>query len=165
MGRPRPSDQARAREQALLDELAAVYRDVDAAYGAYRCPATSECCHFAITGREPYVTSIELAALGRAIAARGGPLPDKRRALPMYPGDYRDERICPLLTADGRCSVYAARPLGCRSFWCHRADVPPDPVARDALAQFVRRIQAIAVRHQPDGDQGRPLSNALAGSR
>jgi uncharacterized protein len=163
MARPRPADHERTRENTLLDELAAVYRDVDAAYAAYRCPGTSECCHFAVTGREPYVTSIELAAMQRAIAARGGALPAKRRALSMYPGEYRDERICPLLTTDGRCSIYAARPLGCRSFWCHRADVPADAVARDALTQFVRRIQAIATRHQPGGDQGRPLSKALPG--
>ncbi len=168
-----PRQHAREQERALLAELAAVYRDVDAAYGAYRCPGTSECCHFAVTGREPYVTSIELAAIERAVAARGGPLAPKKRALPIYPGssgrrgpnpapsEYRDERICPLLTREGRCSIYAARPLGCRSFWCHRADVPAEAVSRDALAGFVRRIQTIAQRHRPDGDQGRPLSRAL----
>jgi hypothetical protein len=159
--RRRPNDVARDGERALLAELEAVYRDVDAGYGEYRCPGTRECCHFAVTGREPHVTSIELAAIRVAIRARGGPLAPKKRALPMYPDRYRDERICALLTAEGRCSIYAARPLGCRSFWCHRADVPVDPVSRDALAAFVRRIQSIADRHARDGDRGRPLSAAI----
>jgi hypothetical protein len=158
---PRPGDPERARERALLDELAQVYRDIDLAFAEYRCPATRECCHFGVTGREPIVTSIELLALQQATAARGGPLAKSKRALPMYRDAYDDERICPLLGRDGRCSIYAARPLGCRSYWCHRAELPNRAVTRAAIGGFVRRIQAIAARHEHDGDRGRPLRRAL----
>jgi hypothetical protein len=144
--------------QGLLAELAQIYREVDARYASYSCEGTTECCRFAVTGREPYVTSIELQALERAVAARGGPLPARRRALPLV--RERDERICPLLTADARCAVYAWRPLGCRTFWCHRAE-SADPVAHAERTAFVRRIQVLALRHRVDGDRGRPLTRAL----
>jgi Fe-S-cluster containining protein len=150
---------SRANEDALLAELAAVYRDADALFATHRCPATAECCHFELLGREPYVTSIELAAIARAVAARGGPLAPKRRSLPLV-GDA-PERICPLLDREGRCSVYRARPLGCRSYWCQRAE-SARAVDRTEVAALVGRIQDIAARHAADGDRGRPLCRALA---
>ena len=129
MPRPRtPPD----RTGELLDALAAVYRDADALFEGWACPASSECCRFGITGREPYVTSIELLALRRAVAARGGArswrrAPEAARdpdgasagrvALPVV----AEERTCPMLDEGGRCAVYAARPLGCRTFYCDRA--------------------------------------------
>jgi len=159
--RPTPHDDERARERELLAELAALYRDVDAAYADTRCPTSTECCRFGITGREPYVTSLELAALRRAVAARGGALHPKRRALPLLGGDTASERTCPMLDAAGRCSVYDARPLGCRSFFCERAETEGRPVTRGELAAFVRRVQELAARHQRDGERGRPLTRAL----
>ena len=78
---PRPPRSPRERpaagprlEQAndLFADLEAGYRDADGLYAGWSCPASTECCRFGITGREPYVTSIELAAVRRAIAARGG---------------------------------------------------------------------------------------------
>ena len=159
--RETPEDVERARVRGLLAELADIYRDVEAAYAGYRCPSSTECCRFGITGREPYVTSIELAAIGRAQASRGGPLAPRRRALPIAPNDTETERTCPLLDHQGRCSIYDARPLGCRTFWCERADVSHDPVGREQLGSFVRRIQELAVRHKRDGERGRPLTRAL----
>lgn len=146
-------------ERALLDELGALYREVDRLFAGARCEASTECCRFGITGREPQVTSLELALLRRAIAARGGPLSDKRRALPLARASSA-ERPCPLLARDGRCAVYDARPLGCRTFYCARADVP-DPPSRASLTQVVRKLQDLAARHQPGGDRPRALSAAL----
>jgi Fe-S-cluster containining protein len=159
--RPTPHDDERARERALLTELVELYRDVDSAYSETRCPSSTECCRFGITGREPYVTSLELAALRRAVAARGGPLHPKRRALAIYDGETATERTCPMLDASGRCSVYAARPLGCRTFFCDRAESSGPPVSRSELAAFVRRLQELAARHERDGERGRPLTRAL----
>jgi Fe-S-cluster containining protein len=161
--RQNPNDPERERLRGLLDELARVYRDVDAAYAGYRCPSSTECCRFGVTGREPYVTSIELEAVNRGIARRGGPLSAKRRALPLFRETHVDERVCPLLDQHGHCSIYEARPLGCRSFWCDRAETPIDAVHRDTLAAFVRRIQEIAARHERDGERGRPLTRAVPG--
>lgn len=143
---------------ALLAELSAVYADADRALEGWTCATSTECCRFGITGREPYVTSIEIAALRRAVARRGGALSPKRRALPMAD----DERTCALLDRDGRCSVYASRPLGCRTFFCDRAS-GPGRIARTTLVELSRRVQAIAARHEPDGDRARPLSRVELG--
>jgi uncharacterized protein len=145
-------------ERALLDELADVYRDADALYASHRCAGTTECCRFGLTGREPYVTSIELSAVRKAVAARGGPLAPRRRALPLAPAG--DERTCPMLDAAARCSIYVSRPLGCRTFWCHRAEAD-QKVSQRALNDLVARIKAIAARHEPGGEVGRLLTRAL----
>jgi mRNA interferase RelE/StbE len=50
-------------ERALLAELTALYRDVDGIFEGARCEASTECCRFGITGREPQVTSVEIALL------------------------------------------------------------------------------------------------------
>jgi uncharacterized protein len=145
-------------ERALRD-LRALYAEVDSRYADARCPATSECCRFGMTGREPQVTSVEVALLRRALAVRGGMLSKRKRALPLT-ANARAERICPLLDQRGRCAVYHARPLGCRTFYCARAEL--DPPARAELRGFVHALQAIAVRHQRDGDRPRALTTALA---
>jgi len=145
----------------LLGELQALWAQVEALYAGHTCPGATECCRFAVTGREPYVTSIELLAVARAVAARGGPLRERRRAEPLPPRRCReDERTCPLLDQNGRCIVYAARPLGCRTFFCHRAE-RDRPIRQREVTLLVRQVQAIAARHQPDGDRGRPLTRAL----
>jgi Fe-S-cluster containining protein len=158
-------------DAALLAALAAVYADADALYQGWSCPASTECCRFGITGREPYVTSLELLAVRRAVAARGGPRSWKRApvagrdpagastagvALPVI----AEERTCPLLDAAGRCAAYEARPLGCRTFFCDRAD-PAGKVKQREVNALVRRIQDLAAKHEPGGDQGRPLTRAL----
>src|SRR3954452_21499844 len=108
MARPHPGSTSDQTNE-LLSELDAVYRDTERAFSGWSCPASTECCRFGVTGREPYITAIEEALLRRAIARRGGAraFARSRRTLPMI------ERPCPLLTSEGRCSVYAARPLGC----------------------------------------------------
>ncbi|MDI1449704.1 YkgJ family cysteine cluster protein [Polyangium sp. 6x1] len=166
-------DDDRRALAGLLDELTALYREVDASFAGQTCPASTECCRFGVTGREPYVTSIELALVQRAIAARGGaralgrtppPLADvedtsrgKRRLTTL------DERVCPLLDENGRCAIYASRPFGCRTYWCERATSPAG-VDQRAINAFVRRIKDLAARHAPEGDLGRPLTRALAGA-
>jgi Fe-S-cluster containining protein len=160
MGRQRGFD---PQLRALLDELSAIYGRVDQLYAGYGCPSSTECCRFAVTGREPYVTSIERLAVERALAARGGALSPKKRALPLLPA--RDEAICPLLDQHGRCAVYAARPFGCRTFWCHRA-TSDRPVSHREMQRLLREVQELAARHVADGDRGRPLRRALElGSR
>jgi Fe-S-cluster containining protein len=154
----------------LLGALEAVLTSADQAFSGWTCPASTECCRFGVTGREPYVTSIEIALIRRAIAARGGPKSWKR-AGSMAPGDEPadrrslplavDERRCPMLTDAGRCAIYAARPLGCRTFFCDRASAA-GRVRHREVGALVREVQAIAAQHEPAGDQGRPLTRALA---
>jgi len=149
-----------AAEAALLAELDALYAEVEAQYEGRGCAASTECCRFGVTGREPYVTSIETAAVKRAIRARGGPVQRKKRALPLTT-DASREQICPLLTREGSCAIYAARPLGCRTFWCERAS-GGRKIRHREVRDLVRRVEQISVRHHPEGDRGRPLRRALA---
>ncbi|HKP61608.1 MAG TPA: YkgJ family cysteine cluster protein [Polyangiales bacterium] len=144
---------------AKLAELVALYERVDALYADWSCPGSTECCRFGITGRQPYVTAIELSLLRHALAGRGGPLSPRRRALPLQPRGP-DERTCPLLDRSGRCAVYAARPLGCRTFYCERAQRGVGP-AREELRELVRELQDLAARHQLGGELARPLTHAL----
>lgn len=148
-----------AHEDALLRELEALYERAAQLYAGASCDLSTECCRFGITGREPQVTSIELSLVRRALAARGGGLP-KKRALPLAGSRVRDERTCPMLDPQGRCSIYAARPLGCRTFFCERADVPAAP-SRKALKDLVRDLQELASRHSPQGDKARAFTAAL----
>jgi len=143
---------------ALLGRLRALYADVDASLAHSSCPATTECCRFGITGREPYVTGIEIVAIRQAVRARGGPLSLRRRALPMLATAER-ERICPLLDSSGKCSVYADRPLGCRTYFCSRATHAPDHAS---IRVFVRRLADLAAEHEARGELGRPLTRVLA---
>ncbi|MEM1028880.1 MAG: YkgJ family cysteine cluster protein [Myxococcota bacterium] len=148
-----------------LDALEAVYRAVARRTAGSSCLDTTECCRFGVTGREPYVTSIEVLAVRRALAQRGGPLAPRRRALPLL-GSARpaDERACPMLDRAGRCAVYASRPLGCRTFFCTRADHAggQGPLRQRELTGFVRQVQDVAASHERGGDRGRPLTRALA---
>jgi Fe-S-cluster containining protein len=157
----------------LLDELAVVYAEADAALAGWSCAASTECCRFAITGREPYVTSIEVEALVRAVAALGGPRAlaaargaagvaargGRRRRLAVV-GEGDREGRCPMLDARGRCAVYAWRPLGCRTFFCERASGGA-ALPQRRVNELVRSVQHIAARHRPEGDRGRPLRRAL----
>ncbi len=136
------SQRARARK-AALQELAAVYRGADAAYRPYRCPGTAECCQLTTTQREPWLWPVEWEAL---LAARGGQVPPER-----------PDGGCPFLTADGqRCSAYAARPFGCRTFYCYRVQGPArEPI--EAVAALSARLQRVAQALDPDCPGPKPL--------
>jgi uncharacterized protein len=143
----------------LLDDLMRLYDRADALYSDWSCEGTTECCRFGITGRQPYVTSIELSLLRQALARRGGALAPRRRALPIT-RDADSERMCPLLDRDGRCTVYAARPLGCRTYYCERARRGVGP-SRDDLRELVRELQDLAARHEMGGELARPLTRVI----
>lgn len=177
--RTNPRQSQQAAEAELFRELEAVYRELDARLQHDTCPASTECCRFAITGREPYVTSIEVALVERAIARKGGARALGRPPAPLASSEANDgprvekdkrrltvvdEEPCPLLDASGRCSVYDARPFGCRTFFCERALRSSGFSQRDTN-EFVRRIKDIAARHNVGGDQGKPLRRALTSAR
>ena len=108
-----PSDE----RKRSLHELRTLYARIDAALDGWACDASTDCCRFGVTGREPYPTAVELAELERAVKARGGLPKRAKHLLPLA----REERRCALLGDDGRCLVYASRPFGCRTFFCERA--------------------------------------------
>lgn len=123
----------RMSDSAALLEL---YAAADRLLAGWGCDASTDCCHFGRTGREPELWPNEWALIARALAAR--PLP-KPRGLPIA-----QERRCPLLATNGRCAVYAERPFGCRTYYCDRATGPSRRPPRRELAEVGRRIAMLA---------------------
>lgn len=153
---------------AALEKLRALYAEVDALLAGWTCAASTDCCRFGVTGREPYPTSVEIAELERAVRARGG-LP-KRRTLPVVRGSGargEDERRCTLLSDEGRCLVYASRPFGCRTFFCERGSGPAGEAPRSGpkseIARLGRAVADLSARFDPTDAGPRPLSKVTAG--
>ena len=118
------------------------------------------CCHFALTGREPYPTAVELAEVLFAARARGTRRRPTGRRLPIA-AEVQTARRCPLLSDEERCTVYASRPLGCRTFFCERGDGPPKH-ARAGLLEVARRVADLSAKVFPRDPRPRPLMGALA---
>jgi uncharacterized protein len=155
-------------------ELLALYAEADALVAGWTCACSAEakpgelpqvrCCQFAVTGREPYPTAVELAEVQHAMRIVGidaSPLRAARR-LPMA-----ELRPCPLLSETGRCRIYASRPLGCRTFFCQNAEPPPYAAARvrpprDEANEIGRRIADLSARFAPRDPHPRALTKALA---
>jgi uncharacterized protein len=130
-------------QRAAFRELQAVYRLADAAYRPFSCPGTAECCQLAKTKREPWLWPVEWKLL---LEARGG-----------QPPPARPDGGCPFLDAAGqRCTVYAERPLGCRTFFCHRLRGPTHQPT-EAMARLSQRLEQLAQALDPGCDGPRPL--------
>ena len=131
-----------AREEArALQELRAIYRQADAAYAPFSCPASGECCQLAKTKRQPWLWYPEWLLL-----AKSHPLPPPRK-----------DGGCPYLDAEGkRCTVYADRPFGCRTFFCERIRGPARQPA-DTVNALLVRLERISQRLLPSLTGPRPL--------
>ena len=93
-----------------LSETRAVLRKADGEWNKHSCLSTAECCQLKTTGRPPYLWPTEWMLLSQKVQ----PLPPPR-----------EDGGCPFLDATGRrCTVYEDRPLGCRTFFCHRIRGP-----------------------------------------
>jgi hypothetical protein len=135
-----PAHGSRVEAQALR-ELRALYRQADAAYAPFSCPASGECCQLAVTGRQPWLWAPEWLLL-----TRGRPLPPPRA-----------DGGCPWLDASGkRCGVYADRPFGCRTFFCSRIRGPSRQPA-EAVDTLLRRLERVSQRLMPSLSGPRPL--------
>ena len=147
------------KTSASRAELLALYARVDALLAGFSCDASTECCRFGITGREPYATPPEIAEVARAVAALGGAraLPKKTR-LPV--AGARDARTCALLGDDGRCRAYASRPLGCRTYFCDRVQ-GPGRFPREEVNRVARAVADLAARFAPADPRARPFSRVL----
>jgi Fe-S-cluster containining protein len=131
---------ARVEEQALR-ELRAVYRQADAAYAPFSCSASGECCQLAVTQRQPWLWYPEWRLL-----TRHHPLPPPRA-----------DGGCPYLDAAGkRCTVYADRPFGCRTFFCSRIRGPSRQPA-DTVTALLLRLERVSQRVLPSLKGPRPL--------
>lgn len=143
--------------------LARIYAAVDSALFGHGCEGTTECCRFGITGREPYVTPIEVAYLKASLRKQGKGLPGaKNRALPLLGGNVSAERACPLLQADGKCAAYEARPFGCRTFFCERR-TGPGKFPKVLVRELLNELSALSEAESPGDAKARPLTRTLLG--
>jgi hypothetical protein len=138
------------RDHPARAALRKLYDETDALLAHLSCDSSAECCRFGLTGREPYPTAVELAELD--LALKSAP-PKKSRRL-----ELAGERRCPVLGDDGRCRAYAARPFGCRTFYCARATGEVD---RAAVQRLSRALSDLSAGFAPRDPGPRPLSAAL----
>ena len=132
--------------ERALKELRAIYRQADAAYAPFSCPASGECCQLAKTNRPPWLWRPEWELLRKA-----GPVPPPRA-----------DGGCAYLDGAGkRCTVYADRPLGCRTFFCDRIR-GPSRQPRDLLNALSKRLERLSLDLAPD-EGPKPIGDWLQG--
>jgi hypothetical protein len=140
----RSSSPAVELRHAALEEVRAVYRELEARPVQRACVRRTECCQFKLTGRTPMLTR------GEAIVAAKGLRASGRKALPE-----RDDGACPLLRENGACMIYADRPFGCRTHFCAAAG---GPYARGEVLDLIRRLEAVDARLGGDGPRALPAA-------
>jgi Fe-S-cluster containining protein len=145
--RLRVPDSAETQRRAALDEVRAIYRELETRPVTRSCTRLTECCQFALTGRTPQLTRGEALLAAQAVRASG------RKVLP----EPISEGVCPLLKSDGKCLIYQDRPFGCRTHFCAAAG---GPYTRAEVLDLIRRLEALDVRLGGDGP--RALQNALS---
>jgi Fe-S-cluster containining protein len=133
--------------QIALAEVRQVYVDLAQRPIERNCMRRTECCHFKLTGRTPYLTKGEAIVAANALRATG------RKSLPE-----NADGSCPMLQREtGNCLIYEDRPFGCRTHFCAAAG---GPIARSVVIDLIRRLEDVA-RHL-NGNGSRPLQNAVA---
>ncbi|RYZ37519.1 MAG: YkgJ family cysteine cluster protein [Myxococcaceae bacterium] len=143
-----PASGTREMERAM-QETRTVYRQADTAYAPFSCSASGECCQLATTKRQPWLWRPEWEVLSRD------------RALPPP----RADGGCPFLDAAGkRCTVYADRPFGCRTFFCERIRGPARQPSED-VTRLLLRLERISQRVMPSLQGPRPLLEWYAEAR
>lgn len=111
-----------------ISETRAVLRQGDAAWAKHSCPGTAECCQLKTTGRPPWLWPTEWQVLMERVKTLPPP---------------RADGGCPFLDAAGkRCTVYEDRPLGCRTFFCHRIRGPAE-LPGDTTNALFDRLRAL----------------------
>ena len=149
-----PASMSEWKRAPARTELLALYKETDALMAPFSCPASTDCCRFAVTGREPYPHAVEMAEVLDAARAVAAP---KKTKLAVIESDR--ERRCTFLSDRGRCVVYASRPFGCRTYFCEKIEGGKLP--RDAIQSIARRIADLSARAFPRDPGPRALTRAL----
>jgi Fe-S-cluster containining protein len=133
--------------ETALEEVRRVYVDLAQQPIQRNCLRNTECCHFKLTGRTPYLTKGEAVVAAKALRATG------RKSLPA-----NADGSCPMLQQEtGNCLIYEDRPFGCRTHFCAAAG---GPLARREVLDLIRRLEDIDL--VLNGNGPRPLQNAVA---
>jgi Fe-S-cluster containining protein len=122
-------DESRTKHDEALREVRAVYDELAKRPVQRDCIARTDCCRFKLTGLTPQLTAGEALLAAKAWRATG------RRELPV-PADGS----CPMLSPDGRCLIYEARPFGCRTHFCRAAG---GPMERRGVLDLIRHLEAV----------------------
>src|SRR4051812_7010108 len=132
---------------AALAEVRQVYVDLAQRPIERNCVRRTECCHFKLTGRTPYLTKGEAVIAAKAFRATG------RKSLPE-----NADGLCPMLQQEtGNCMIYEDRPFGCRTHFCAPAG---GPIARRDVLDLIRRLEDVDLALTGNGP--RPLQSAVA---
>ena len=135
------------KTQSALAEVRNIYADLARRPIERSCLRQSQCCHFKLTGRTPYLTKGEALLAAKALRATG------RKTLPLNAGGS-----CPMLHREtGNCLIYEARPFGCRTHFCVAAG---GPYARNDVLDLIRRLEDVDLA--VNGNGARTLQNAVA---
>ena len=135
--------------KTALDEVCSVYTDLARRPIERNCLRRTECCHFKLTGRTPYLTKGEALFAAKALRATG------RKSLP-----HNGDGSCPMLQREtGKCLIYQARPFGCRTHFCSAAG---GPFARHEVIDLIRRLEDVDLALKGCGPV--PLPRAVAGA-
>jgi len=133
--------------QRASQDVRQVYADLALRPIQRNCVRLTECCHFKLTGRTPFLTKGEALEAARGLRATG------RTGLPENPTG-----ACPMLdSTTGNCLIYESRPFGCRTHFCAAAG---GPYARRDVLDLIRRLEAIDA--QLGGTGPRIFQNAVA---
>jgi hypothetical protein len=146
----RKSPQTPFSRDEALSAVREVYTALDARPVERACVRRTECCRFRLTGEMPYLTRGEAWVAAEALLQKG------IQRLPQ-----KTDGSCPLLQeGSGQCTVYEARPFGCRTHFCGAAG---GPYARREIQDLVWRLDSIDTRLGGDGGQRLPhaLQTAL----
>jgi uncharacterized protein len=131
---------------AALAEVRQVYVDLARRPIERNCVRKTECCHFKLTGRTPYLTKGEAIVAAKAFRATG------RKSLPE-----NVDGSCPMLQPEtGSCLIYGDRPFGCRTHFCAAAG---GPVARRDVLDLIRHLEDVDLAL--NGTGSRPLQTAV----
>jgi len=114
---------------SAMEAVREVYKDLAARPVERNCIRRTECCQFQLTGEMPFLTKGEALVAAKAVKAAG------RTKLPE-----RKDGACPLLKVDGKCTIYADRPFGCRTHFC---DAAGGPYTRKEVLDLIRRLEVI----------------------
>jgi Fe-S-cluster containining protein len=140
--RSRTSDPAETLRRESLEEVRAIYRELQSRPLERACTRIGECCHFKLTGRTPQVTRGEALLAAKALRASG------RKAMPE-----RNDGACPMLRENGLCLIYQDRPFGCRTHFCAAAG---GAYSRGEVIDLIRRLEVIDVRLGGTGPRAFP---------
>ncbi|MBM3858009.1 MAG: YkgJ family cysteine cluster protein [Verrucomicrobia bacterium] len=131
---------------SAISEIKAIYEELGHRPIERNCTLKTECCHFLLTGKTPFLTKGEALVAAKGLRATG------RKELPS-----RADGACKLLhRVTARCMIYNNRPFACRTHFCEAAG---GPYARKEVIDLIHRLEEID--RALEGNGAREIHDAL----